>query len=78
MADGAVLFFDTVTLSNFRLAGRLDLLITRYGARARVTPEVLDEVTDGVVAGFAESCGVLTVHKDGVVAVGSRQIVAAS
>ena len=46
-------FFDTVTLSNFALAGRLDLLISRYGCRAHVTAEVLDEVTDGVAAGHA-------------------------
>lgn len=46
-------FFDTVTLSNFTLAGRLDLLVTRYGRRALVTHAVLDELTDGVVAGFA-------------------------
>ena len=51
--DDAVLFFDTVTLSNFALAGHLDLLIARYGVRACVTLEVLDEVTDGIVAGFA-------------------------
>ena len=45
-------YFDTVTLSNFALAGRLDLLIRRYGQRAHITPEVLDEVSDGIVAGF--------------------------
>lgn len=50
--DGPALFFDTVTLSNFALAGRLDLLVTRYGQRAHVAPEVLDEVIDGIVAGF--------------------------
>lgn len=47
-------YFDTVTLSNFALAGRLDLLIRRYGHRALITPEVLDEVSDGVVAGFTD------------------------
>lgn len=45
--------FDTVTLGNFALAGRLDLLVSRYGPRLRVTPEVLDEVTDGVIAGYS-------------------------
>ena len=47
-------FFDTVSLSNFALAGRLDVLISRYPSRVMVTQEVLDEVTDGVVAGYAE------------------------
>ena len=46
-------FFDTVTLSNFALAGRLDLLISRYGRRAHIMQEVLDEVLDGIVAGYA-------------------------
>ena len=45
-------FFDTVTLSNFALTQRLDLLILRYGRRAQVTQEVLDEVSDGIVAGY--------------------------
>ncbi len=44
--------FDTVALSNFALAGRLDLLLSRYGKKAVITPEVLDEITDGVVAGY--------------------------
>ncbi len=44
--------FDTVSLSNFALVGRLELLVERYGKRAVVTPEVLDEVTDGVSAGY--------------------------
>ena len=47
-------FFDTVTLSNFALSQSLDLLIRRYGLRAQITPEVLDEVLDGIVAGYAE------------------------
>lgn len=45
--------FGTVTLSNFALAGSLHLLVSRYGKRLRITPAVLDEVTDGVVAGYA-------------------------
>jgi predicted nucleic acid-binding protein len=47
-------FFDTVTLSNFALSRNLDLLIQRYGPRAYITPEVLDEVMDGIVTGYAE------------------------
>jgi len=46
------LFFDTVSLSNFALAGRIALLAERYGSRARVTPEVLNEVLEGIVAGY--------------------------
>ena len=44
--------FDTVALSNFALAGRLDLLVSRYGKRAVITPEVFGEITDGIVAGY--------------------------
>ena len=44
--------FDTVALSNFATAGRLDLLLSRYGKKVVITPEVLDEITDGVVAGY--------------------------
>ena len=50
---GRQFFFDTVTLSNFVLSGRLDLVITRYGPRANVTPQVLDEIADGIVAGYS-------------------------
>ena len=49
----SVYLFDTVVLSNFALAGRLDLLVTRYGKAVMITLEVLDEVTDGVVAGYS-------------------------
>ena len=51
---GCDFYFDTVALSNFALAGRLDLLVSRYGSRAWVTPAVLDEILDGIVAGYAE------------------------
>ncbi len=50
--QGPNYFFDTVTLSNFALAGHFVLLVTRYGKKAVITPEVLDEVTDSVVAGY--------------------------
>jgi predicted nucleic acid-binding protein len=46
------LFFDTVTLSNFALARRVDLLVDRYGQRARITQEVRNEVLEGIVAGY--------------------------
>lgn len=51
---GCDYYMDTVTLSNFALSGRLDLLIARYGRRAMITPQVLDEIADGVVAGYSE------------------------
>jgi predicted nucleic acid-binding protein len=47
-----VYVFDTVALSNFAIAGRLDLLAARYGQQLLITQEVLDEVADGVVAGY--------------------------
>ncbi|MDP6523330.1 MAG: hypothetical protein QGH15_03825 [Kiritimatiellia bacterium] len=46
--------FDTVSLSNFAMAGRLDLLVSRYGKLLKITREVLDEITDGVVAGYPQ------------------------
>ena len=45
-------YFDTVVLSNFALAGRMDLLQARYGCELHITPEVRDELADGVVAGY--------------------------
>jgi len=47
-------YFDTVTLSNFALAARIEILRRRYGKRLRVTVEVLDELTAGVVSGYPE------------------------
>ena len=52
--ETALYYFDTIVLSNFALSGRFDLLIDRYGPRAQITPEVLDEVSDGIVAGHRE------------------------
>lgn len=46
-----VYLFDTVTLSNFALAGRFELLIERYGHKLLLTSEVLDELAEGVNAG---------------------------
>lgn len=51
-------FFDTVTLSNFALVDRLDVLLTRYGRRAQVTQAVLDELAHGVVIEFARLAAV--------------------
>ena len=46
-------FFDTVCLSNFALVKHLDILVTRYGNRTKVTQQVSDELVDGVVAGYS-------------------------
>ena len=48
------LFADTVVLSNFALAGRLELLLARYFKRLCVTPQVLEELLAGIQAGYAE------------------------
>lgn len=45
--------FDTVTLSNFALAGSINLLIRRYGIRLLVTEEVLDEIAEGIACGYS-------------------------
>jgi predicted nucleic acid-binding protein len=42
------LVFDTVTISNFLLSGAEGILIERYPGRARVTDQVLDELTSGI------------------------------
>jgi predicted nucleic acid-binding protein len=54
MPDGGrFYYFDTVTLSNFALVHRLDLLTGRYGGRLHITPEVLGEIMDGIAAGYS-------------------------
>jgi predicted nucleic acid-binding protein len=53
MPDKPVLYYcDTVSLCNFALAKRLDLLIKRYGTRLQITPTVQDEIADGIAAGY--------------------------
>lgn len=59
------LFFDTVTISNFALAGRIDLLAERYGPRARITPEVLNEVLEGIVAGYQALRSIVAAVEEG-------------
>jgi predicted nucleic acid-binding protein len=44
--------FDTVVLSNFAQARRVDLLVRRYGERAQVTLDVQTEVLEGILAGY--------------------------
>jgi predicted nucleic acid-binding protein len=50
---GPAYLCDTVTLSNFALVGRFELLVKRYGRRLQVTPAVLGEVAEGIIAGYA-------------------------
>lgn len=49
---GLAYLCDTVTLSNFAMVGRFELLVTRYGTRLQVTSEVLAEVAEGIIAGY--------------------------
>jgi predicted nucleic acid-binding protein len=51
-------YFGTVTLGNFALVRRLDLLVARYGRRLYVTQEVLGEVMDGIVCGYSLLAGI--------------------
>ena len=52
--SGGNYYLDAVTLSNFALSGRIDLLVARYGRRAIVPQQVLDEIEDGIVAGYPD------------------------
>ena len=57
-----VWFFDSVTLSNFALVGRVDILADRYRARGFVTTQVIDGLMRGVAAGhtpLADCLGLL-------------------
>ena len=45
-------FFDTVTLSNFALAGRFELLVNRYGTALCVTEQVRVELAAGRAGGY--------------------------
>ncbi len=56
--SGARSYLDTVTLSNFALSGRIDVLVARYGRRAIVPQQVLDEIADGIVTGYSDLRGV--------------------
>ncbi|MBT3294642.1 MAG: DUF3368 domain-containing protein [Verrucomicrobia bacterium] len=60
--------FDTVALSNFALAGRLDLLLARYASKAEITPEVFDEIINGVVAGYFALKEIEDAVNDGLIA----------
>ncbi len=43
--------FDTVSISNFALAGALDLIVRRYSGNTFVTSEVHDELLEGLAGG---------------------------
>ncbi len=60
----AAYFFDTVTLSNFALADALELLLFRYRDRLKITDEVLDEIVEGVAAGYSELGDVVEVTEE--------------
>jgi predicted nucleic acid-binding protein len=45
-------FFDAVVLSNFALSDSTHLLVKRYGKRTVLTSEVLDEIAQGIAAGY--------------------------
>ncbi len=51
---GATLYFDTVSICNFFLADRLDLIERRYRKRTVITSEVMDEIAEGVAQGYAQ------------------------
>lgn len=48
----ALYFFDSVVLSNFALSDCIALIVNRYGKRAVLTSEVLDEIAQGIAAGY--------------------------
>ncbi len=48
------LFFDTVVLSNFSLAGSFKLIQNTYQKRLIITDEVYDEIANGIARGFKD------------------------
>ena len=59
-------FFDSVTLSNFALADGLNILAVRYRGRGFVTTQVVDELTNGVTAGYAPLANCLSLVDKGI------------
>ena len=59
MPDRPQIFFDTIVLSNFARAGRLDILSDRYRGRMFVSQQVLDELIAGEMAGHRHVAQVL-------------------
>ena len=71
MPDLAGWFFDSVTLSNFALANGLHVLTVRYRGRGFVATQVVDELTRGVLAGYAPLAGCLKLVDKGILRVAS-------
>ena len=69
MPEHAGWFFDTMTLSNFALAGGLDVLVVRYRRRGFVVTQVVDELTRGVAAGYGSLVGCLDLVDKGILRV---------
>ena len=66
MPEHAGWFFDSVTLSNFALAGGLHVLVVRYRRRGFVVTQVVDELTRGVAAGYGSLVGCLDLVDQGI------------
>jgi hypothetical protein len=66
MRKPASWFFDSVTLSNFALVGRMDILSDRYRRQGFVTTQVVDELTRGAAAGHAPLADCLDLVDQGV------------
>jgi predicted nucleic acid-binding protein len=66
MPDPAGWFFDSVTLSNFALAGGLPVLTARYRGRGFVSTQVVDELTRGVTVGYEPLAGCLKLVDKGI------------
>jgi predicted nucleic acid-binding protein len=56
---------DTVCLSNFALVNHLGILVTRYGKRAHLTQQVMDEICDGISAGHSALLDIETAVSSG-------------
>lgn len=58
--------FDSVSLSNFALAHQFDLLLRRYPAgRLCVTPQVVDEVLNGIQSGYSALSSIVIALEQG-------------
>jgi len=66
MPDSGGWFFDSVTLSNFALAGGLPVLAKRYRGRGFVVTQVVDELTRGVTAGYVSLGDALNLVDTGI------------
>jgi predicted nucleic acid-binding protein len=69
MPEHAGWFFDSVTLSNFALAGGLHVVAGRYRRRGFVVTQVVDELTRGVAAGYGLLAGCLDLVDQGILRV---------